>query len=257
MGIDRPFHRCVRAGAGNKYSGFSSWGYILDAGYAKSPAQYVRAYLLIQRDLERLFEYIEPSDNCLGTHSFRTHELLMRACIEVEANFKAILAENVYTPTPNKSESSNYNMTIYRKIERTHRLSSYKVSLPIWHGSAGVFRPFEAWANGGSPEWYKAYNHSKHDRLAAFKEASFESLVSAVAGLLVVLSSQFRQEDFHAGATSLSLEGLDYHEMEPAIGELFRIEFPSDWPEDEVYAFDWEALKNHPDRFQKLDYDAL
>lgn len=260
MGIDKPFHRCVRAGPENNYAGVSSWQYIHDPEYAKAPAQFIRAYLLIQKDLERLFEYIEPSDACLEAHSFRTHELLMRACIEIEANFKAILAENLYSPDPTKNDSSNYNMRVYRKIERSHRLSSYRVSLPIWNGSARTMKPFAAWADSSSEQhltWYRAYNKSKHDRQVAFQTANFESLVSAVAGLLVVLSAQFLQEDFSAGATSLSISGYDYHELEPAIGGLFRIGFPTDWPDHETYEFDWGTLKKQPDKFQKINYNAL
>jgi len=33
--------------------------------------------LLIQNDLQRIFEFIEPSDDNLDTHSFRIHELFM------------------------------------------------------------------------------------------------------------------------------------------------------------------------------------
>ena len=52
--------------------------------------------------------------------SYRIHALLMRTCIEVEANFKAILEENTFTPPPNRS----LNMTDYRKVDATHHLSS-------------------------------------------------------------------------------------------------------------------------------------
>ena len=72
-------------------------GYILDPDYAKSPEHYVRSFLLIQEDILRLFQFIEPSDINLQTYSFRIHELYMRICIEIEANFKAIFDENKYS----------------------------------------------------------------------------------------------------------------------------------------------------------------
>jgi hypothetical protein len=56
----------------------------------------------------------------------------------------------------------------------------------------------------------------------------------AVAGLLVLISSQFRNEDFTAGSEALAISGYDYHPMEPSIGSLFRIKYPDDWTDDEL-----------------------
>jgi len=85
--------------------------------------------------------------------------------------------------------------------------------------------------------WYQAYNSSKHDRQEEFKKANVEALISAVSALLVLLSSQFKTEDFSAGGDAIIASGYDYHEMEPAIGSLFRIKFPDDWTDTEIYDF--------------------
>ena len=79
---------------------------MLDPRYAQDPEHYVRAYLLLQKDLEELFDYVEPSDQNLNCYSYRTHELLLRACVEVEANCKAILLENGY-PKPRDDMNRN------------------------------------------------------------------------------------------------------------------------------------------------------
>jgi hypothetical protein len=105
--------------------------------------------------------------------------------------------------------------------------------------------------------WYQAYNSSKHDRQEQFKQANLEALIMSVGALLVVLSSQFKTEDFSAGGDMLSVSGYDYHSMEPAIGSLFRIKFPEDWSEEDQYDFDWQQLKSQEDRFGTFDYDAL
>jgi hypothetical protein len=83
MAISRPFPRNCRQFINGGYSGAR---YVLDAAYAKDSDKYVRAFLLIQKDLHELFDYIEPSDQNLCCHSFRPHEILLRACVEVEAN---------------------------------------------------------------------------------------------------------------------------------------------------------------------------
>lgn len=248
MGITKPFHRTYRSQI-DPHNGYSDWAYIVEKGYAQSPAHYIRAYTIIQNDLEKLFEYIEPSDEANSTFSYRIHELLMRTCIEIEANFKAILNENVYS-------GSNYNIIAYKKIDITHHLSSYEVILPIWNGAPKVFTPFLEWKTNSPLTWYRAYNASKHDRQDEFKQANFENLLNAVAGLLVLLSAQFRTEDFSSGATLLATEDGD-EEWGPAIGSLFRIKFPTDWTDADKYDFNWSTLKGEADRFQKFNYNSI
>jgi hypothetical protein len=145
-------------------------------------------------------------------------------------------------------------MKDYRKVDATHHLSSYEVILPIWNGAPRILKPFEPWKPArGQPDrkglslpWYQAYNASKHDRQDKFKRANFDNLVMAVAGLLALISSQFRNRDFSAGPTLLSTE-QDYHPMEASIGSLFRIKYPEDWTDAELYDFDWRGLKTQKD----------
>jgi hypothetical protein len=66
----------------------------LHPDYAKTPEQYIRAFKILQKDFIELFDYIEPADRNNPAYSYRTHALLMRVCIEIDANFKAIFVEN-------------------------------------------------------------------------------------------------------------------------------------------------------------------
>ncbi len=261
MGVTKPYHRNFRGIKSGPNSGYSGWAYIIDPTYASNAEHYVRAFILIQEDLRSIFEYLEPSDESRLAYSYRIHSLILRACIEIEANFKAILTENKFTLPSKRS----LNMRDYRKVDATHHLSSYEVMLPIWNGANKRFKPFEPWksargdpsASGISLPWYQAYNASKHDRHNEFKKANFENLVMAVAGLLVLISSQFRNQDFSAGSTLLALSGSEYHPLEAATGSLFRIKYPDDWGDDELYDFNWEMLRTQKNRFQKFDYDAV
>lgn len=154
-------------------------------------------------------------------------------------------------------DENTWNIHNYRIVNKTHHLSSYKVFIPIWDGTQSTFKPFADWAKTNDLFWYQAYNSSKHDRKSAFKKANFSNLLNAVAGLLVLLSSQFRTENFASGSIALATEGNDYYSGEPALGEFFHIEFPNDWSEEEKYNFNWDELKKEPDRFQKIDYDNI
>lgn len=254
----KPFHRIARNVLPGPNSGYNGIAYIRDPEYAVDPLHFVRSFLLIQEDLKRLFEYIEPSDTCSCTYSFRIHELLVRTCIEVEANLKAILLENGYKGGGNLGRDSRLDMSTYKKVNVSHHLSSYRVSLPIWRGNGSVVVPFESWAENKALPWYQSYNASKHDRHNSFKRANFRSLIDAVSGLLVILASQFRDEDFSCGPNLISIGPPARADgMRPALGSLFMISYPEDWSIDEIYEFDWIELSKQSDRFAKFDYDAI
>jgi len=223
---------------------------MLHPKFAQSPEHYVRAFLILLKDLQEVFDYVEPADKNLGCYSYRIHALLLRACVEVEANCKAILAENGY------AKSGDWNMNDYRKIERTHLLSAYEVKVPHWSGSRAIRSPFFAWASGGLLPWYHAYNTTKHDRHSQFEQATFDHVLDAYCGLLVLLSAQFETNDFSPGNTLLALEGAA-DGMESGIGDYFRVRFPTNFPPGLRYEFDWQQLKNDPDPFQTIDYSTI
>jgi hypothetical protein len=247
MPVTRPYRRTCRQFVDGSYGRGDQAKHIRHARFAEEPEHYIRAFLLLQQDLQRLFEYIEPADRNLSTYSFRTHELLLRSCVEVEANCKAILLENGY------GRGSNLTMVDYKKLDATHRLSSYEVIAPVWYGTRGRRRPFENWRSGGSLPWYTAYNNTKHDRHSAFERATFEHVVDAMCGLVAVLAAQFYWHDF-GPLTFLITSERPADGSEVAIGDYFRVVFPTDWPTELRYEFAWQALERESDPFQQLTF---
>ena len=249
MGVNRPFRRTCRQFLEGQYSEGGRWAYVMHPKYANSPEQYIRAFLLIQKDLQILFDYVEPAENNLKCYSNRIHELLLRACIEIEANFNAILFENGFT-------KRDMNMHDYKKIETSHRLSSYQIIIPVWRGQGNIRTPFAPWKEGKPLPWYQAYNQTKHDRHEAFSLATFENMLDAVCGLLIVLSSQFWTHDFSPASMVIEWDGPD-DGTEYAIGRYFRIKFPSDWPEEQKYDFNWQEIKKEENPFTSFDYSKI
>lgn len=250
MTVSKPFRRTCRQFANGHYDGSFNRGpaeYTRHPKFANSPKHFVRAFLLLQDDLQKLFDYIEPADTNLESYSFRLHEILTRSCIEIEANAKAILTENGY------EKSSDWNMNDYRKIDQSHRLSSYRVLIPDWKGEHAIRQPFKVWSDNKAPTWYKAYNHAKHDRHSNFGLANLQNVTDAICGLVAILSSQFHTEDFgpinYVITGKRGMEGFDV-----AIGGYFEVRFPDDWPTDERYDFDWRAIEDDPDPFETFEY---
>jgi hypothetical protein len=250
MPANRPLRRTCRQFVDGKYAEGGRSRYIVHPRFAESPEHYVRAFLLLQKDLQELFDYVEPADTNLACYSYRIHALLLRACVEVEANCKAILTENGY------ARAGDWNMGDYKKIQPTHLLSAYEVQIPNWTGTRALRKPFAPWQAGASLPWYQAYNTTKHDRHSKFAQATFEQMIDACCGLLVVLSAQFETYDFSSGDTLLALEGPG-DGMESGIGGYFRVRFPANFPAEMRYDFNWKNLKDEEDPFQTFDYSTI
>ena len=251
IGIKRPFHRICRPHQDGTYTYGGQSKYIRHPKYATSPEHYIRAFLLIQKDLTRIFDYVEPADENLNTYSYRIHELFMRTCIEVEANFKAIFSDNGYL-----KKSKKHNITTYKKINASHNLRAYFVKVPYWHGTKNIRQPFLDWDKNDSLKWYRAYNSAKHDRYISFKKANLNNLIDAVCGLVALLSAQFNFYDFAPSDDLLSVGGPN-DGMESAIGNYFRIKYPIDWALEDSYNFHWEKIRDYKNPFVNYDYSKI
>jgi hypothetical protein len=247
MSVSKPFRRTIRQFIDGKYAEGGRWGYVRHPQFAAEPEHYIRAFEVIQKDLMELFDFIEPSDTNLQCYSYRVHELFMRTCIEIEANFKAILTENGY------ARSGDWNMTDYQKCEASHLLSSYEIKLPVWRGAQHTRRPFANWMTGGSLSWYQDYNAAKHSRHGNFERANFSNLLDSLAALVAVLSAQFWTENFSPSSGFLALEG-SRDGLAEAIGGYFRVKFPQNWPINQRYDFDWATLRITSDPIQNFPY---
>lgn len=260
MSFNKPFHRNYRPVKESYNSGYSDWAYIIDKDYAQQPEQYTRAFLIIQNDIMKLFEFVEPADDNNKTFSYRIHELFIRVCIEIEANFKAILKENIFNPI-NKSGKTRpekeWNINDYKLINKTHHLDDYSIEFPIWKGQKNKRAPFSEWKSGGKLSWYDFYNKSKHDRKNNFENANFSNLMDAYSALCILLSSQFRLCDFQPGSKYIPEYGYCYYGGGFGIGDYLIVYFPDDWEEDDCYEFDWEKLQNESSKFQKINYNEI
>lgn len=255
MALSRPYKRTCRQLVDGSYGNNGHWQYLLHRKFAQDPQHYVRAFSLLQTDLQDLFAYVEPSSSNLCTYSHRIQQLLMRACVEIEANLTAILVENSY-----RKNSGDLNMDDYKLVNHSHFLSLYEVRIPGWHCAHEIRRPFSAWETGSSLPWYRAYNRSKHDRHRSFQLATFDALIDAMCGLVALLSAQFHDEDYSHSNKSLSISSSYSYDsddgMESAIGGFFRVKYPMELLEKERYGFNWDDLKEEEDPFVDFDYAA-
>lgn len=261
QGQPYPFPRTCRQFISGSYQqqnkGSTYETYMDHPNFAQNPRDQIRAYSLILKDLQELFDYIEPAYQNFNCYSYRIHALLLRTCVEIEANLKVILQENIF------SKQYNWNIKDYEKIEVTHQVSQYKIYVPdLEKNSNGneIRQPFKKWQNRSSQQrslpWYQAYNNTKHNRHTKFEEATFEHLIDACCGLLVVLSAQFETKTFSPNAPTLVFGGGNNSSWDDGIGRYFRVKFP-DFPQNKRYNFNWQYLEQQPNPFDQIDYDNI
>lgn len=146
-------------------------------------------------------------------------------------------------------------MSDYKKINESHKLSSFVVKLPIWKGEKNYRIPFEKWKDGKSLPWWEAYNKSKHDRHTEFEKATFENLTDAICGLITILSAQFANHDYSPQEWGLSAGGIN-DGMKSTIGGYFRVKYLTDWAEEEKYDFKFSVLEEEdPNPIEKFNFE--
>lgn len=238
--ITKPFKRTYRP---NKHP---SSGYEVHSLYAIDGQRYIDSFKIIQKDLINLFDFVYPSDDNKSTYSIRIQDIYVRACIEVEANLNAILKENVYQ----KKEKGFWNIADFFKVDKTHFLSEYTVTIPHWEGKNQTITPFANWVNSPTLDWFKDYHGIKHDKYVNFRNANLLNAVTAVTANLILLSSQFNIFEL----TSVwQIYINDDSRTKLGLGGYFLVTFP-EFVEDDMYNFDWNIIKDKPEPFQNLSF---
>ena len=201
---------------------------------------------MILRDLNNLYDYIEPSDDNLSVYSHRIYELLLRTATEFESNCKGILKANGYS-----KPESDWCIKDYFKISRATRLNEYSLTFGRW-ASAHEFKPFIEWNPSRREQltWYDAYNEVKHDRYGNFKKAKLEHLMNALAGLICIMHAQYGEGMSHVGYSELGTNDIHEGTVETP---MFTIKAPH-FPDDEQYGFIWDNLANIHEPVQKYNF---
>lgn len=164
-----------------------------DVGDARAYSQSLVAARSLYDNFDILSRSIEPAFSNLTAYGHRCRELLLLACMEIEAAWRGILRENGKTDPQNRPTTQDY-VSLLAPIKLNQwcvRLRDYK--------ELGDFRPFEKW-DAAEPTrslvWYDAYNKTKHDREHHFSNATFGHGITALAALHVMISAQWGPETF-------------------------------------------------------------
>ena len=158
----------------------------IDTFEQRSAEQALR--ILIEK-LDDLLIYIEPDQNGLKAYGHKSRELLILACTEVENSWTSILKNSGLEPKNKKM----FTTQDYVKILSKACLNEFEVNFKNYNGLRS-FVPFSQWDKSRptkSLKWYDSYNKTKHDRNAAFNEATLENVLDSVAAAIVMFCAKF------------------------------------------------------------------
>lgn len=136
--------------------------------------------------LDQIFQAVHPSLENMGTYGAAIRNLLILACTECEAQWRAVIFANGISA---KRPTTNH----YVKLTSAMRLMDYKVRLTHFP-ALGVLSPFAGWDASSPTEslaWYDNYNAAKHDREGAFHRASIAAAANAVAAIWIMVAAQY------------------------------------------------------------------
>ena len=197
--------------------------------YCNETRQLIHAFHIIQDDFRKLMDYVELHNDNNTTFSHRIYELLLRTCTEFENNCKGVLLDNNYSMS-----GGNLKIFDYFKINKASKLNEYTVKIKNWFPEPLEIKPFQEWNSDeySSLFWYKAYNNVKHNRSDNFQEANLKNLTYALAGLFVILISQFDKNIFNQFQEwSMSLSADDGYQSSQ--NSIFSFKYPN-WTDSDL-----------------------
>jgi hypothetical protein len=127
-------------------------------------------YAFIQ-ELDDVCRVVHPEANNLFAFGHAIRNILILACTEVEAHWKAVLESNSYKGA---HKSDRLNTNDYVKLLQAMRLDQYVVNLNFYPWLPTI-SPFTSWSHRrptASLPWYQTCNQVKHDRERHFKPPS-------------------------------------------------------------------------------------
>lgn len=136
--------------------------------------------------LDQIFQAVHPSPENMATYGAAIRNLLILACTECEAQWRAVVFANDLAP---ERPTTNH----YVKLANAMRLTDYKVRLTHFP-ALGVLSPFAGWDASSPTEslvWYESYNAAKHDREGAFRRSSIAAAANAVAAIWIMVAAQY------------------------------------------------------------------
>ncbi|AJS61180.1 hypothetical protein [Paenibacillus sp. IHBB 10380] len=152
-------------------------------------------FLLIEKELIRTFEYVEPNYNNLKTNSIRFASIIREAC-----NLYELVSKEVYISLFDKPVERKLNIINYLSLDKIlnfHNVCLSSPYIPSMHEDKHKLFPFVElleWDGLSKitsqliPKWWNTYNKIKHNN-DGIDCATLENALLSVGGVYVLINS--------------------------------------------------------------------
>lgn len=141
-------------------------------------ANYWQYYLSFEEDIDRLFRYIEPSEQNFSVYSVELTRLYLAICSEIDVLLKAYC--KLLDAGSNPSRINEYAEVV---VSSKKGLCSQTVNFQRFGLS---MTPFSEWEQLSTPDWWKKHNGVKHNRGVNFRDANLGNVLNAFAALYLL-----------------------------------------------------------------------
>jgi hypothetical protein len=140
--------------------------------------RYWQHFLALEADFSATSRYVEFSQQNFATFSIEYAKLLLAIGSEVDVLCK-IICEKI------DSTVKRDNINDYRTCITAHSQIAGEEVLVRRYNLA--FQPWEPWAYGKIPAWWRSYNNVKHQRDIYSHEANLENCSNAISALFIAV----------------------------------------------------------------------
>lgn len=148
-------------------------------------------FLALERDLEVASRYVEFAEANMATYSIEFAHLLFAAASEVDVVAKLLCKQ--LSPESPRANIEDYRAVLAKELPE---LVAMQVTVPRFEQT---LTPWDNWAKGKSPDWWRSYNNVKHERDARFHEATLKNAMNSMAGLLLLTLYVYRVPELSTG----------------------------------------------------------
>ena len=140
--------------------------------------RYWQHFLTLEADFAATSRYVEFAQQNFGAFSIEYVKLLLAIGSEVDVLCK-LICEKV------DSAAKAGNIDDYRTCITPHcQITTEEVLVRRYNLAC---KPWDSWAHGKNPAWWRSYNNVKHQRDIYYHEANLENCVHAISGLFVIV----------------------------------------------------------------------
>jgi len=132
-------------------------------------------FLALEQDFEESIRYAEVDSSNDSVFSVAYLKILVSACIEIEATLKQLCKR--YSP---RSDPQNINDLRQIVISAKSNYHLTEIELPRY---GKKLKPWHEWGSNQNPDWWKAYNSAKHDRINNYNRANQKNVILALSAL--------------------------------------------------------------------------